>query len=278
MIAGRVTEAVIEPVGVVVIHAATAAHHRLYRAFSAYLSEHGYHVVTYAYRGTGFGSGTARDHRDVRMRDWMATDVEAVADWARRRWTDLPHLAIGHSVGGHALALGHGTAEVAGVVLLASHVGALTTIPNRLERARVALVLAVFGPVLSRALGYFPARRLGLGEDIPGAAMLEWGRWSRSPGYLFDDPTMDGARRAAGVTGSVLVIGFTDDPWATPAQVDALAAHLVNAQVDRRSWSPSQAGVASIGHFGFLRPALADTLWPQVLAWLDARVAEAAQR
>jgi len=105
--------------------------------------------------------------------------------------------------------------------------------------------------------------------------MLEWGRWSTLPGYFFDDPTMRAAADAARVTGDVLAVGFTDDPWATPAQIDAITDRLTAARVERRTWSPADGGVQAIGHMGFFRRGLRDTLWPELVAWLDARAGAA---
>jgi len=262
------------PRGVVVIHPATAVPERLYTGFAEFLAASGYVAITYDYRGTG-RSGSPREHRGLRMRDWMSDDVPAVAAWARPRFGDVPQLAIGHSIGGHALALGNGSRGLAGFVTVASHVAATSTIPDRAERARVRLILRVLGPATARVLGYVPGRRMGLGEDMTAAAMLEWSRWSTMPNYFFDDPTMTAAADAARVTGDVLAVGFTDDPWATPAQIDAITDRLTAAQVERRTWSPADGGVDTIGHMGFFRRGLRDTLWPELLAWLDAR-AEAA--
>ncbi|GAA1708443.1 alpha/beta fold hydrolase [Isoptericola hypogeus] len=262
------------PRAVLVIHPATAVPERLYTSFAEYLAANGYAAVTYDYRGTG-RSGSPRDHRGLRMRDWMADDVPAVAAWARPRFGDVPQLAVGHSIGGHALALGHGSRGLAAFVTVASHAGVTATIPDRAERARVGLVLRAVGPAAARVLGYVPGRRLGLGEDMPAAAMLEWSRWSRLPGYFFDDPTLRAAEEAARVTGDVLAFGFTDDPWATPAQIDAITDRLTGARVERRTWSPADGGVERIGHTGFFRRGLRDTLWPQLLAWCDARVEDA---
>ncbi|MGN6240477.1 MAG: alpha/beta hydrolase family protein [Cellulosimicrobium cellulans] len=262
------------PRGVVVIHPATAVPERLYTGFAEFLAAHGYVAVTYDYRGTG-RSGSPRAHRGLRMRDWMADDVPAVAAWARPRFGDVPQLAVGHSIGGHALALGRGSRGLAGFVTVASHVASTSTVPDRAERARVRLILRVLGPATARVLGYVPGRRLSLGEDMPAAAMLEWGRWSTLPGYFFDDPTMHAAPDAARVSGDVLAVGFTDDPWATPAQIDAITDRLTAARVERRTWSPAEGGVERIGHLGFFRRGLRDTLWPELLAWLDARAGAA---
>lgn len=258
------------PRGAVVIHPATAVAERLYNGFAEYLAENGFAVCTYDYRGTG-ASGSPRQNRTLRMRDWMDRDVPAVAAEMAGRFPGIPQLAVGHSIGGHALLLNNGAAGLAGFVAVASHAGVTRAIEDRTERIRVGLVLRVLGPLFARVLGFVPGRRMGLGEDMPGAAMLEWSKWSRTPGYFFDDPGMHAAERAAKVKTDVLAIGFSDDLWATPAQIGSLYNRLPNARVERRTYTPDDGGVPAIGHMGFFRRGVRATLWPQVLVWLTER-------
>lgn len=266
-IAGTLFEPAGEPEAVLVVHAATATPAGFYGGFARFLAENGIAAVTYDYRGTG-RSGSPRAHRELGMRDWIEHDVPAVSGWAAERFAGLPQLAVGHSLGGHALTLGYGGPGLTAFALVASHVASMGTIPDRRERIRVQLLLNVLGPSLARVLGYVPARRLGLGEDIPAAAIRQWARWGALPGYLFDDPAMDAAARAATVTQPVLVIGMSDDPWGTPAQVDSLAARLTGTTPERRTWTPAEAGLPRIGHHGFMRRTGRETLWPDLLSWL----------
>ena len=171
------------------------------------------------------------------------------------------------------MALNNGTSGLQGFVAVASHAGVTRAIHDWQERLRVGLILRFVGPAFSRLLGMVPGRRLGLGEDIPGAAMLEWGKWSRLPGYFFDDPSMRAAECAAKVNADVLAIGFSDDLWATPRQIDALYGRLSSANLERRTYTPEEGGVPAIGHMGFFRRSGREALWPPVLEWLEARTA-----
>ncbi|MEU4692628.1 alpha/beta fold hydrolase [Actinoplanes sp. NPDC023714] len=267
-IAGTLREPDETPAAALVIHPATATPERFYANFASYLAGNGIATLTYDYRGTG-RSGSPRANRSLGMRDWITEDVPAVTAWTATRFPGQPQLAIGHSVGGHALALGYGGSGLAGLVILASHAASVAAIPDPAERRRVRLVLHVLGPALAAVLGYVPARRLGLGEDIPATAMRQWGAWAKLDGYFFDDPAMEAAARAATVTQPVLAVGFTDDKWATPASIDRLTGHLTGADVERRTYSPADGGVDAIGHHGFLRRGVRDTLWPELLTWLQ---------
>ncbi|SDT48450.1 alpha/beta hydrolase family protein [Actinoplanes derwentensis] len=270
-IVGTLFEPDEEPVAVLVMHPATATPAGFYAGFAEFLAENRIAAVTYDYRGTG-RSGSPKAHRDLGMKDWIEQDVPAVTRWAAGRFPGLPQLAVGHSLGGHALTLGHGGPELTAFALVASHVASIASIPDRVERLRVRLVLQGLGPVLAGVFGYVPARRLGLGEDIPVAAIRQWGGWGARRNYLFDDPAMDGAGRAAAVTQPVLAIGMSDDPWGTPAQVDRLAGYLTGADVERRTYTPAGAGVARIGHHGFMRRTMRGTLWTDLLTWFHKQL------
>ncbi len=65
-----------------------------------------------------------------------------------------------------------------------------------------------FGAGTLPVFGYMPARRLGLGEDLPAPAMLQWGRWSAMPEYFYDDPEWDARQRAGKITLPILVLGL----------------------------------------------------------------------
>ena len=267
------------PTALVLIHPATAVTQAFYEAFARYLASQGLSVLTYDYRGTGRSRGASLRGETVTMADWMFEDVPAVTRWASAHAPGLLLLAVGHSVGGHAIALSGDQQEVRAGVLVASHAGITRTIRGRAEAARVWLLMRVLGPVLCAVYGYMPGRRVGLGEDLPKSVMLQWSRWTTLPRYFYDDPAQDAARRAAGVRSPLLALGFDDDPWANPHAMDILLAGLAKAPVERRQIDPHTVGLPGIGHMGFFRKRCAPTLWPQVGDWLLAHAgAPAAKR
>lgn len=270
----------VSPSAIVLVHPGTAITQRFYEPFARYLVGLGMSVLTYDYRGTGRSRPASLRGFHITMADWMDEDVGAVTRWAAEAFPGLPRMAVGHSLGGHALALSDESNSLRAAVLVASHAGVTATITGLAERLRVWAVMRLLTPLLCRTLGYMPGRRLGLGEDLPRGVMLQWSRWTTLPRYFFDDPAMDAERRMARVRIPLLVLGFEDDPWANRHAVGMLVAPLANARIERRHVAPQEAGLAAIGHMGFFRKHAAERLWPQVGQWLleqagrDGRVAE----
>jgi predicted alpha/beta hydrolase len=114
-------------------------------------------------------------------------------------------------------------------------------------------------PIASRLLGFFPSRRFGLGEDLPAGVARQWAEWCRSPRYVGD---YSGHRD---VRAPMLVIGFTDDPYAPPRALAAMHDEFTSAPQERRIISPLDVGLERVGHFGFFKNS---TLWPNVEAWM----------
>jgi predicted alpha/beta hydrolase len=258
----------------VVLHPATAVTQAYYAPFASWLAGRGFNVVTYDYRGTGRSRPRSLRGVAVTMSDWIDTDVAAVTRWAEARFPGLPLMAVGHSVGGHAIGLSPETGRLRAAVLIASHAGATHGIRGRRERLRVRFVLRVLAPLLCAVFGYMPGRRSGLGEDLPRGVMLQWAGWTALPRYFFDDPGVDAARRMARVNIPLLVLGFDDDPWATPQAVDTLVSHMPNAPINRGTVRPREAGVPAIGHMGFFRRRCEAVLWKEVADWLANHVGQ----
>jgi predicted alpha/beta hydrolase len=263
----------LEPRAVVLLHPATAVTQRYYEAFARHLHGLGFHVLTYDYRGTGRSRPADLRQCTVTMADWMEDDNAAVTRWAAARFPGLPLLAVGHSVGGPAIALSSATSLLSAAVLVASHAGVTRTVRGAVERARVWCVMRLLAPVLCAVAGYMPGRRIGLGEDLPRNVMRQWSHWTTLPGYFLDDPAMDARGRMARVRLPLLVLGFDDDPWANPRAIDILVQPFVHARMERRRIAPRDAGLPAIGHMGFFRKQCADRVWPHVTDWLLAHCA-----
>jgi predicted alpha/beta hydrolase len=261
----------------VLINSATAAPRKLYKGFASYLARRGGAVLTYDYRGTGdsrLKSPTGYNQQKslvgfkASMSDWAALDVTAAVAWMRERYKALPLNYVGHSFGGQALGLLANNTEVSRALFIAAQAGywKLMAAP---ERYRVYAMLNFVGAPLTRLIGYTPGWS-GLGLDLPKDVFLQWVGWVMSERYLFDDPTLKAVENFAHYKGALRALCISDDPWATRPAVELLCSGFTSIEPDIQTVTPADAGVAKIGHFGFLRPEHRDTLWRGAAEWIEA--------
>jgi predicted alpha/beta hydrolase len=130
----------------------------------------------------------------------------------------------------------------------------------------------IYGPWMLKRLGYVPRGLVWAGESLPAEVFRQWRRWCLSDAPMGSalDPALSEAEFAA-VCAPLLSFSFTDDPIATPTAVEALLSSYPNAQIEQRWSSPREAGGRRIGHHGFFAESYRDSLWSQVLDWMDER-------
>lgn len=259
---------------VAVINSATGVQQRFYRHFAGFLASRGLRVLTYDYRGIG-ASRPASHRRSLRgfradMTDWGVRDFGGALAWARETRPGLPLVVLGHSFGGQAFGLtevsGGSSSEDPAAVHVAAQSGYLGHWRG-LARWRLALLWYVTVPVLARLLGQLP-QWLGLGEDLPRGAALEWARWCRTPGYLV--PHAEGAaERLRAFRGPLLSWSFEDDGYAPRTSVEALLARFENADIEHRHLEGPGLPGGRVGHFGFFRTGASEALWRETGEWID---------
>ncbi len=261
----------------VLINSATAVPRKIYRGFAGYLARRGCAVLTYDYRGTGdsrrkavvgYNQPKSLVGFKASMSDWAAQDVAAAVAWMRERYKNLPLGYVGHSFGGQALGLLGNNTEVSRALLIAAQAGYWKLMASP-ERYRVYAMLNFVGTPLTRLLGYAPGWS-GLGEDLPRGVFEQWVRWVMSERYLFSDPDLPGLKNFANYRGAMRALCLSDDPWATRPAVGLLCSGFSSIEPEILTVSPADAGVTSIGHFGFFRPEHRDTLWRGAAEWIEA--------
>jgi len=248
------------PSTAVIVSPATATPRGFYRAFCEYLVRRGAAVVTYDYRGTFEAPGELQ-HSAARMRDWGERDFAGVIEWMSARYAHLPLHAVGHSVGGHVLLMTPQNERIERAVNVASQSG-YWRLYRGFERYRVYFFVKIVMPLLTRIFGYFPGEHVVFGTNLAPGVLYEWSRWCTSPQYFLDDVTMRGVlANARSLHAPVLMLGMSDDPWATPQAIDAIATAFIAAPHERRELDPKAFGLGEVGHMGFFRSANA-ALWP----------------
>jgi predicted alpha/beta hydrolase len=256
-----------EPAAVAVLGPAMATPRRFYLPFAAHLAAAGIAVAVVDYRGVA-GSAPARLRGfAATLLDWADLDLAGAAAFLRARHPGLPLAWIGHSIGGQLLGVVR-EVQVAAALLVAAQSGHWRHWPRAWERAAMCAFWWVGVPALTATFGRLPMRLLRQGVDVPAGAARQWARWGRDPEYAWSHARAHGGLHFTRYAGPLRAYAPSDDGYAPLAAHEALLRHYVATRPELRVVDPRALGVRRIGHFGFFRPALRDTLWAEATEWL----------
>lgn len=255
---------------VVIIGSAAAVQRGYYTKFATFLSEHGFTVITFDYRG--IGDSRPKNIRNFgKMSHWGSEDVAGVIAWAKSQLSPMKLFYIGQSSGGQVIGLAHNNTEVDALYLVAAQSGNWMKWDG-FYRLIMLFLWYVLIPTTTTILGYVPGRLMGSSESWPGGIIAEWAHWGRHPDYMVGriPEAKAGFER---IQVPIMVLGFSDDVQYPPKRaVDALYDWYTSPYKERKQISPSDIGEKSIGHFGFFRSRFQDTLWQDALIWLKGKL------
>jgi predicted alpha/beta hydrolase len=245
-----------------------------YRRFAHFLAEWGIPVLTYDYRGIGMSRPEELRGFRATTADWVEYDSAAAIAWMRERYPDDELIGISHSIGALPLCTAPNAAEQDRLVLIAPHTAYYGDY-RPLYRLPMALMWHGLMPIVTRFLGYFPARRLRLGDDLPAGVALEWAERRSAdlrPGGA--TPADDRIRRlldyGSMLQRPALAITISDDAFATAAGARRLLSYFPRLVSHQVVLSPAEANVRRLGHFGLFRREAGPALWPRLLVLIDA--------
>ncbi|MGL4230921.1 MAG: alpha/beta hydrolase family protein [Casimicrobium sp.] len=252
----------------IVFGSATAVPRGFYKRFAEYARSRGINVITTDYRGIADSKQGSLKGFEMEYADWSRYDLAASVKWASERgrvWM------VGHSLGGHAIGQLPDPSLVNAAYVCGVGAGWHGWMPQP-ERMKVWAMWNVLGPFITRALGYMPMSKFGIGEDLPMGVYRDWKHWCGFPHYFFDDPNAQHiASKFANITMPVAANVSVDDLWAPPKSRDAFFKGFVNAKLEPIDITPKQLGVNAIGHMGYFRQNAGATLWPQIIEWLAGK-------
>lgn len=261
----------------VLICSATSVQCRYYARFAHYLYENGFNVMTFDYRGIGASRPASLRGLQADWADWGEHDIEG----AIRHLIDTAHpdelLCVAHSIGGFAFGLAPSSVRFSRIVTVGAQFAYWRDYAKD-KRLGMFFKWHLVMPVLTRILGYFPAKRLRWMEDTPAGVALDWA--GMGPAFetsLRQDAATTGKtrsselkRRLSKVRASILALAAVDDPFATSAATQRLLSYYTGSQCTIQRLDPAAAGVASIGHFAYFHDRFRNTLWPLAVEWLNA--------
>jgi predicted alpha/beta hydrolase len=259
---------------VALLHCGSAIPAARYIHFARFLAASGIPVLTYDYRGIGLSRPPVLRGFRATIEDWAEYDCAAAIAWLRERFPRSEIIGIAHSVATLLVGGAHNAGEQARLVFIGPHTGYHGDY-RPLYRLPMAALWHLVMPAVTRILGYFPASRLGLGDDIPAGIALQWAA-RRSPMLrpAEEGPSHERTRmlldRCAALQRPALVVYISDDAFATAAGARRLLSYYPRLLSEQVVFTPADAGVDRIGHFGFFRRRVGAALWPRLLARLKS--------
>jgi predicted alpha/beta hydrolase len=260
---------------VALVHCGAGIPAARYGHFAAFLARAGLPTLTYDYRGIGMSRPAALRGFQATLEDWSELDCAAAVSWLRERFPRAEMIGIAHSVGALLLGGAANAGEQGCLALIGGHTGYYGDYAKRYRLPMMVFWHALM-PAITRLVGYFPGRRLGIGDDIPAEVALQWaGRCSPELRRAATAPGEARARRlldrCAALERPALVVSISDDAFATAAGVRRLMACYPRCfPLQHIQFTPADGGARRIGHFGFFGRRTGAALWPRLLARLDA--------
>jgi predicted alpha/beta hydrolase len=263
------------PTHVAVLHCGAGIRALRYRRFAAFLAESGIPTLSYDYRGIGVSRPRALRGFRASIEDWAEYDCGGAIAWLRERYPRSKIVGMAHSIGALLVGGAPNSAEQAQLVMIGGHTGYYGDYHRRYRVPMTAVWHAVM-PAVTMVMGYFPARRLGLGEDLPARVALQWaGRRTgdlrpagSGPGFERVQTLLD---RCAALQRPAMLVSVTDDAFATASGTKRLLSFYPRLfPLQHIEYSPADAGTRRIGHFGFFGRRAGTALWPRLLALLQA--------
>jgi predicted alpha/beta hydrolase len=259
-----------EPKAIVQFNSATATPQRFYQKFAEYLvKDGGLAVLTFDYRGIGLSKPAAGlKGFKVAYIEWATKDITDVSDYLLNRFSTIPLLQFGHSVGGQVIGLLSNINKSIGVIAISSAAGSTRHMPIR-QQLKSHYFFEIVRPISHLLFGYSKLKKLGIMEDLPKDLVNTWRDWCSVSDYFFDQKYYDEIKAIdayKNLTIPVEILVPTDDEIATETNVINFWKHAYSSQGISISYlSPADFGTSGIGHFGFFRKNFENTLWPLAL-------------
>lgn len=263
----------VTPRALLVIAPAMGVKQSFYASLATWLATHGFTTFTFDYRGMGESRrGTLSGFR-ADLFDWASKDCAAVLNHVRAFAPELPIGWVGHSVGAQLLGLVPNRHLVSAALSIAAGSGYWRFNARPLRYYVLALWFLV--PFLTRAVGYFPGKKLRTVGDLPSGVANQWRKWCLDVDYMGVEGEALRAQLAS-VELPITALSIQDDEMMTLRGTRALFALYRGARVEVRRVRPAEHGLERVGHFGFFRPAMETTLWPMLTEWASTIVSASA--
>jgi predicted alpha/beta hydrolase len=254
-----------------VIGSALGVPRYFYYKFGRFFAENGYNVVTFDYRGIYQSRKTVPSGAEMRMSEWGTYDIEAALRYALEDLDTDKLYYLGHSCGGQLLGLAPSCKNIDRIAFVASQSGYWKLWPFPFNIG--LLITWQFLFVLAAIFDYVPTKLLGISSlDLPSGVARQWAEWGTTSGYLFNEKHQLDTSRYKELKVPILAYDFDDDILLAPARsVKALLSKYSAADIYEHHVEHNSLNLNKIGHFGFFKEKLKETLWQETLDWFNKK-------
>ncbi len=252
---------------VLVISSATGVLQKYYSRFASYVASQGALTYTFDYHGIGKSNSTTKALKEnvSNAMSWGSNDQAALVAHAKKEYPHLKLILVAHSIGGQLLGFNPNYHMIDKVVLVASQTGYWKDF-NGLHKIKMWLFWYIIIPVFTSVPGYFPAKKLGLFENLPKQVAYEWGTWGKHTNYLMHSYTKE-THFFEKLQMPMLALSFSKDSYAPKKTVDLLLEHYKSASIVRKHYKPLDGG-RHVKHFGFFKAWAQQPFWEQCLNYI----------
>ena len=252
----------------IVISSATGVLQKYYKKISEHFASLGFTVYTFDYSGIGKSGSEIKNLKKNKstLVEWGSIDQAALIKFAKEESPLNEIILITHSVGGQVLGFNPNYHLINKVITVASQSGYWKHFKG-FHKPKMWLFWNVLTPILTPIFGYFPAKKLGLFENLPKGVVYDWRKWGKHKNYMMGYHSINETYYNQ-FKIPMLVLSFPRDSYAPKKTVDWLSNLFTNATVDRRHLIPNELKIEEIGHFGFFREKFSTSLWKMVDEWI----------
>ncbi len=261
-----------KPRAVIQFNGGTAAKKEFYLPFLEYLAQQGFVACLWDYRGSGESAPQDMAACKHTFQEYGTLDMPAIKKYLQDSFPELPFLIVGHSVGGQLVGFMEDLSGIRGFLGFGVSTGYMKHMPWAF-RAQSNFFFYFFTPLSLLFSGYLKAKPFKLMENLPAGVVKEWRAWCEKKDYLFDKKYYGKTVPLGNFQNykfPVHVFWASDDPISNANSVPDFWSHVQSSrEITLEKIDAQEQGVSQIGHFGYFKKSMRNSLWPEALAKLE---------
>ena len=250
--------------GTVVVACAMGTPQSYYQGFAQWLALQGFDAFTFDFRAIGESKHAELTDYRHSIIDWATLDASTMLDYVLEQRQLGPVYWIGHSLGGQIHPLVTRISEVNKIITFACGTGYWKKNAPPIRR-KIWWFWNLLVPISQKIYVYYPGSKFGMVGDLPSSIMSQWRLWCSHPDYCVGVEDEHVARKFEASKVPLTSIGFYDDEMLSEQNLQDLFELFGSDEKQLKMVNPKELGLSRIGHMGFFRASLGESLWSQIL-------------